>query len=136
MSGNSNSSGAGLHLPCYEYVFPGNSRTTRVMGRIEGKLKRNSYNGNILIATPDVISLRIRRDIDFVLVGNYELFTKLTMKDILECMRMIFNNNTSSYNCNDDIHSQCSLAVELIIKTALHREIIGNVSCILIMIRK
>lgn len=133
---NSSNNNTNLHLPCYEYVFPGKTRTTRLMGRIEGKVKKNNDKGNILISTPDVISLRIRRDIDFVLMGNSELFTKLTMKDILECMRMIFNNSTPIDPYNENVHFQCSLAVELIIKTALHREAIGNLSCILIMIRK
>jgi hypothetical protein len=61
-------------------------------------------------------------------MGCDGIFDQLSNDEILKCVWMTTTNNTKA----KDIHSQCGLAIDMIMKTSLIRKTLDNVTCVII----
>ena len=127
-----------LTLPCYEVVVPGKIKTTRSIGDAEAKLKKFGGKDNVIIPTPEVNSIKINDDMDFIFIGNYNLFQTMTHNDILQCVRIALNEPECYDEDKGEVnnHKVCGKAVDLIIKTAQMRNAFGSLSGILVFLRE
>lgn len=118
-------------FPFCELVKPGNFKMTRALGVVESSLK----NPKLILHNPDINSYVIERDIDFLFIGNKEIFRNLTNKDVFECIKLVFSSlcEHNEYNCKTCIHEKCKNTIDIIIKTAQYRGGFGNLSCIFIL---
>lgn len=120
-----------VDFPFCELVKPGNFKMTRALGVVESSLKYPK----LILHNPDINSFVIERDIDFLFIGNKEIFKNLTNKDIFECIKLVFSSlcEHNKYNCKECIHEKCKNTIDIIIKTAQYRGGYGNLSCIFIL---
>jgi protein phosphatase 2C family protein 2/3 len=59
-------------------VFPGRLSVSRTIGDIEAKYPKYGGNPNVVVATPEIKSFKIRNNYDFILIGCDGIFEKLT----------------------------------------------------------
>ena len=127
-----------LSLPCYEVVVPGKIPTTRSIGDVEAKVKRFGGVENVILPTPEVTTVKITDEMDFLFIGNNSIFQTMTHNDILQCVRIALNEEDCFDEDKMEInnHKVCGKAVDLIIKTAQARNAIGSLSGLLIFLRE
>lgn len=58
--------------PCR--LLPGGLAVSRAFGDIEAKIPRFGGNSNVLIAKPEITTLKINKAIDFIVLGSNHLF--------------------------------------------------------------
>lgn len=121
----------GLNLPFCEFVKPGNFRMTRAFGVVESKLA----HPHLILNSPDINSFVIEKDLDFIFVGNKEIFRNLSNKEVFECIKMVFASlcEHNEYNCQKCIHKKCANVIDIIIKSAQFRGGFGNLSAYFIL---
>ena len=104
-------------------VKPGNMKVTRTIGNIE--VKRNGCN-KVIIHKPSIIQYdltAIGNNEEYLILGNNGLFEHLKHNDIIKCLHSKKVNH---------IGEQC----DLLIKTALDKNCIDNVSIVLIRLKR
>jgi serine/threonine protein phosphatase PrpC len=109
-------------------VLPGRLSVSRSFGDIEAKHPKFGGMPNVITAVPDIISFRIDDSIDFIILGCDGIFDQLSDKDIANCVWMTMKESNRAKN----LHLQCSMAVDMVIKTSLTRKTLDNVTCVLI----
>lgn len=108
-------------------VFPGRLSVSRTFGDPEAKLVKYGGNPNVVISCPEIFSFRITNSYDFIALGCDGIFDKLSSQDTVRCAW-----NTLHCEKTDTIHSQCAIAVDSIIKNALYRRSLDNVTSVII----
>jgi hypothetical protein len=83
---------------------------------------------NVIIAVPEISVFKIKEDVDFLFLGCDGIYDQLSNSDIVDCVWMTLKDGIKSNN----IHNQCSLCVDMIIKSSLVRKTIDNVTGIFI----
>lgn len=109
-------------------VLPGRLSVCRTFGDPEAKLAQYGGNPNVIIATPEIKSFEITANHDFIIMGCDGIFDKLSNQDTVKC---VWNSVEDSLNKNQ-IHAQCALGVEYVIKNALLRKTLDNVTTVMI----
>lgn len=107
----------------------------RTFGDVEAKEPRYGGNPNVVIATPEIKSFKITKDHDFIVMSSKSRFNrvgdgvydKLTNKESIQC---VWNSVRESLAPN--IHQQCGLGVEYILKNSLVRRTLDNVTCVIV----
>ena len=64
-------------------VYPGGLRTSRSLGDFYIKSKKVNGNPGMISASPDIIELTEKEDMDFILMGSDSVYNKLSNKDIV-----------------------------------------------------
>ena len=100
-------------------VSPGGLSVSRTIGDVEAKLEKFG---------------------DFFILGCDGIFDQLTSDEVINCAWMIYNNNNKENNtlinqCKD-IHTQSGLITDLIMKSALARKSLDNVTCLFISFKE
>lgn len=111
--------------PCR--VFPGRLSVSRTFGDPEAKLPKYGGNPNVVIARPDITSFKIAADYDFVVIGCDGIFDQLSNRDVIQCAW-----NTAAQEKGSNVHQQCAFAVDSIMKNALLRRSLDNVTAVMI----
>jgi protein phosphatase PTC2/3 len=81
----------------------------------------------VVIAKPEIRSFKIDESHDFILLGCDGIFDKLNDEDSVSCVW-----KTVRQQANPDIHETLGLGVECIMKNALHRRSLDNVTVVII----
>ena len=119
-------------------VSPGGLSVSRTIGDVEAKLEKYGGNSNVVISTPDIFIYDLNKDdIDFFILGCDGIFDQLSSDEVINCAWMIYNNkdNILVSQCKD-IHKQSGLITDLIMKSALARKSLDNVTCLFISFKE
>jgi len=108
-------------------LLPGRLSVSRSFGDAEAKLQRFGGNPSVLIATPDIRSFQISPDHDFVLLGSDGVFDKVTNKEaVAEVWTSLAQRREAT------VHQQCGAAVESVLRGALERRSLDNVTVVMV----
>jgi len=107
-------------------VLPGRLSVCRTFGDAEAKLAPNG-NPNVVIAIPDIKSFKISDVHDFILMASDGIFDKLKNTECVQCVW-----NTVKTEKVPKIHQQCGVAVDCVLKNALLRRSLDNVTVLII----
>lgn len=80
-----------------------------------------------MVALPEIKSFRIDEDHDFIVMASDGIFDKISNKEAILCVWNSVNDAKS-----ENIHQQVGLGVEYIIKNALLRRTLDNVTVVII----
>ncbi|KAL4467053.1 hypothetical protein ABPG74_010650 [Tetrahymena malaccensis] len=106
-------------------VFPGRLSVSRTFGDIEAKVEKLGGNPNVVISEPEIKSFKITDDHDFIVLASDGVFDKMTSKEVIQS---VWNNEEISEN----VHKQCSVAVESILRDSLNKRSLDNVTVVMI----
>jgi hypothetical protein len=109
-------------------VMPGRLSVSRSFGDVEAKHIKFGGNPNVVTAVPDIISFKIDSTMDFIALGCDGIFDQMSDKDVGECFWLTVRDGLKA----NSLHLQCSLAIDMIIKTSLVRKTLDNVTCVII----
>eukprot|EP00826_Nyctotherus_ovalis_P002647 TRINITY_DN10533_c0_g1_i6.p2 TRINITY_DN10533_c0_g1~~TRINITY_DN10533_c0_g1_i6.p2 ORF type:complete len:277 (-),score=57.92 TRINITY_DN10533_c0_g1_i6:154-984(-) len=111
-------------------VRPGGLSVSRAVGDPVAKLPACGGNPKVVVATPDIISFKVTSEHDFVVIGSDGIFDQLSNEDVVQC---VWNSTVQEKTAN--IHQQCGAAVDCIMKNALARRSLDNISAAVIAFR-
>jgi protein phosphatase 2C family protein 2/3 len=111
-------------------IIPGRLSVSRAFGDKDAKLNDYGENNNILICTPEIVNINLRNQkVDFLIMGCDGIFEYLTNEDCVSLAWKIMKENIKNYN---NFHQMNGDIVDLIIKSALKRNSIDNVSVLFV----
>ena len=128
-------------------VFPGKLSVSRTIGDAEAKLVKFGGNPNVIISKPDIYKFNYNEDdIDYFILGCDGVFDNLSSEDVFHCVDIIVkkdkeilknkNKNDNNMKClygdKMDIHKTSGNIVDFILKAALARKSLDNVTCLYI----
>ncbi|CAG9318412.1 unnamed protein product [Blepharisma stoltei] len=108
-------------------VFPGRLSVSRTFGDIEGKHEDLGGNSEVLISSPEIKAFKVHAGYDFIVLASDGIFDKLTNKEVIQCVWSSVYEGKAQ-NC----HRQCGNAVENVMKTALIRRTLDNITVVMI----
>ncbi|CAG9317646.1 unnamed protein product [Blepharisma stoltei] len=108
-------------------VNPGRLSVSRTFGDVEAKVPQLGGNPKVVIPNPEVKSFRITKDMDFILLASDGIYDKLTNREIINCAW----NSISDVRAVD-LHHKCGAVVDSVIKLALNRRTMDNVTVVVI----
>ena len=108
-------------------VFPGRLSVSRTFGDTEAKLARFGGNPNTIIAVPEIKAFRITMEHDFIVMASDGIFDKLSNRDVIQYAWRAIRESPYS-----DIHQVSGCAVEAVMRHALQRRTLDNVTVVLI----
>ncbi len=100
---------------------------SRSFGDIEAKNPKFGGMPNVLISTPDIKSVKLTEDIDFIVLGCDGIFDQMSNEEVVESV-WITNRESKMKN----VHQQCGVGVDMIMKTSLVRRSLDNVTVVMI----
>ena len=109
-------------------IIPGKLSVSRVIGDIYAKIEKE----NVLISEPEIYKINVldKNDkIDFLLLGCDGIFDYLDNKDCIKCIWNVVYDKGNYYK---NIHDLSLNIVNMVIKTALRRRTLDNVTCIFV----
>jgi len=109
-------------------VFPGRLSVSRAFGNAEAKLPEFGGLPNVIISVPEITCFQITNESDFLVIGCDGIFDNMANEEVIKCAWMSRDDSLKVNN----IHIQCGIAVDLILKTSLLRKTLDNVTCILV----
>lgn len=101
-------------------VLPGRLAISRAFGDIDAKLKEFGGNPNVLIAVPDIRSISIKNNTDFICLGSDGIFDRLSNEEVVE---LLWERNEG----DDPLDKMCK-GVERVINEAMIRMSYDNVT--------
>jgi len=107
-------------------VLPGRLSVSRTFGDMEAKLPKYGGNPNVVIAEPEIRAMKIDKSCDFIALACDGIFDKLTNQDVIKTAW-----DSTQFRAND-IHHQCSIAVEALMKESLIRRTLDNITVVMI----
>ncbi len=101
---------------------------SRAIGDIEAK--SSIYGGilGVISSVPEIIAFKLKEEIDFILLGCDGIFDQLSNKEVIDCVWMLMKTPHLEMN----IHQQSGKAVDMIIKSAMTRKSLDNVTSTMI----
>jgi protein phosphatase 2C family protein 2/3 len=108
-------------------VLPGRLSVSRTFGDVEAKVEKYGGNPKVVIPTPDIKSFKITKDHDFIIMGCDGIFDKLNNKEAVQCIWDSIRDNLVL-----NIHYQCGVGIETILKNSLMRRSLDNVTALII----
>ena len=117
-------------------VLPGRLSVSRTFGDPEAKLAYRGGNVNVVKAEPEVHEFQISKVHDFIVMASDGVYDKMSNDDIVKCVWESCDRNKWQQNQNQkasqSVHQQCGLAVESVLKNALYRQSLDNVTVVMI----
>lgn len=116
-------------------VFPGRLSVSRTFGDVEAKISKFGGISGVIVATPEITKYNLNHSNqnnkpDFIVLGCDGIFDQISNKDIVDSVWMTMTNKDE--NRPKDLHSQCALGVDMIMKSSLVRRTLDNVTVLLI----
>jgi len=108
-------------------VLPGRLSVSRTFGDVEAKVEKYGGNPKVVVPTPEIKSFKISKDHDFLIMGCDGIFDKLNNKEAVQC---VWDSVRDSLALN--IHHQCGVGIETILKNSLMRRSLDNVTALII----
>ena len=111
-------------------IMPGKLSVTRALGDINAKNEELGGNSKVLINVPQITELNIKEiNKDFLFIGCDGIFEHLNNDDVNKCIWNLFNEKKENYVKN--IHKFCGDAVDMVMKSALRRKSLDNISAMI-----
>ena len=111
-------------------VFPGRLSVSRTFGDIEAKLPKFGGIPNVLTSIPDIISFKISDENDFLFLGCDGIYDLFENEELVNAIFMVFPEKNKGKE--QSVHFMCGRSVDMIMKTALSRNSIDNITSVLI----
>ncbi|CAG9324736.1 unnamed protein product [Blepharisma stoltei] len=108
-------------------VIPGRLAVSRSFGDIHAKLPEFGGIPNVLISVPEITKFNISASSDFLILGSDGLFDKLNNREIVESICQ----STRRLETHD-LHSACGIAIEEVIKAAMDKNSLDNITGVII----
>ena len=110
-------------------VMPGSLSVSRTIGDIQAKNNKFGGLANVIIAEPDIFVYDLsKEDFDFIILGCDGIYEKLSNKELIDGIWMIINDNKDKL----DIHQLSGKISDFILKAALARKSLDNVTCVFV----
>lgn len=109
-------------------ILPGRLSISRSFGDVHAKLPQFGGMSNVLIAEPEVLEITYSDKIDFILLGCDGIYDHLSNEEIVKAIWM----TTKKEFLSENIHSQSSLAIDMILKTSMIRKSSDNVTSVFV----
>jgi len=109
-------------------VFPGRLSVSRTFGDVEAKLSKFGGMSGVIIAVPDITQFKINSEMDFIVLGCDGIYDQLNNKEVVDCVWMTMKESPRAKN----LHIQCGMAVDMVLKTSLVRRTLDNVTAVMI----
>ena len=113
-------------------VLPGRLSVSRTFGDPEAKFEFRSGNPRVVVCQPDIKAFKIQKEHDFIVLGCDGIFDKLSNEDVSQCVWNSVNLDNKDQKLAQNVHQQSGLAVEAILKNALYRQSLDNVTVVMI----
>lgn len=107
-------------------VLPGRLSVSRTFGDPEAKLIALGGKPGVIVAEPEVKSFKITEKFDFVVLASDGIYDKLNNKDVVQCV-----SSAAGEMGHKSVHDVCGSAVECIVKNALMRKSLDNVTVVI-----
>lgn len=108
-------------------VLPGRLSVCRTFGDAEAKIASLGGNPNVVIPLPEIKSFKISDNHDFIIMASDGIFDKMSNKDVVQC---VWNGVKSEKRSK--VHQQCGVGVDTILKNALLRRSLDNVTTLMV----
>lgn len=108
-------------------VRPGGLSVSRAIGDPVAKFPSYGGNPKVVVSTPDITSFKITNDHDFIIIGSDGIFDQLSNEDVVKC---VWNSTLQEKALN--VHKQCGVAIDCIMKNALARRSLDNITAAII----
>jgi protein phosphatase 2C family protein 2/3 len=108
-------------------VLPGRLSVCRTFGDIEAKLPKFGGNPNVVIAVPEIKSFKIAPEYDFIVLASDGIYDKMSSREVVKTVW-----ESTELEKASSIHQQCGLAVENILRDAIHRRTLDNITVVII----
>ena len=102
---------------------------SRTIGDIEAKLPIYKGKPIIIIFTPEINSFKIESEHDFLVLGSDGIFDKLENREVINLAWKAVDENKQKF---EDENILCGLSAELILKGAICKRTLDNVTVIMI----
>ena len=112
------------------FINPSNFPFSRSIGDYE--LKNNNKTKGIIVSEPDVIVIESNCDMDFILMGGFEIFLYMKNEDICKC---VFNSFYKGIKLNLDYYKILNYVGTSIIETAIDYGAKDNLSIVLLIMK-
>ena len=112
------------------FINPSNFPFSRSIGDYE--LKNNVKTKGIIISEPDVIEIEANSDMDFILIGGFEIFLHMKNEEICKCIFKAFHKGIKK---NLDYPNILSYVGTSIIETAIDYGAKDNLSIVLLIMK-
>ena len=114
-------------------VLPGRLSVSRTFGDIQAKDEKFGGNKTVIIALPDITEIELNDEYNLIIMGSDGIFDVLSNEELLECIDIVLKEKKIMGNIkNEDIHQLCGDFTNMIIKSALAKESLDNITCIVI----
>ena len=108
-------------------VFPGRLSVSRTFGDTEAKIQSKGGNPKVVVSTPEIKTFKIDKTHDFVILAWDGIFDKLSDREWVDWVW-----NSVYQNPQQDVHQVLGLGAEWIMKNALNRRSLDNVTVVII----
>jgi protein phosphatase 2C family protein 2/3 len=108
-------------------VLPGRLSVCRAVGDIEAKFTRFGGNPNVVIAKPEITTLKISREHDFIFMGSDGIYDKMSNEEVIAVIQSSLRSPEVK-----GFHDLMRVGVENVIKESLLKKSLDNVTGILI----
>ena len=122
-------------------VLPGRLSVSRTFGDIEAKTEKFGGKKGVIIPNPDITEFEMNNEFDFMVIGCDGIFDVLSNEDLYEIWKIILKIEKDDIEKYKDIEKNmeintdklCGNFAELIIKSAMAKNSLDNVSCIVVL---
>ena len=111
---------------------PGRLSVSRTFGDPLAKFERFGGNPDVVIATPDITSIKVdMKKHDFIVVASDGIFDRMTSEEVIS---MVWDQVSIIHEAlyMPTVHELCGKGVERILRAAMHRGTSDNLSAIVI----
>lgn len=121
-------------------VHPGGLSVSRSFGDISAKLPSLGGRPNVVIATPEIKEIDLKKEMDFVFIGSDGVFDKLSNEEIAKCVwdsakRTLLCSAGRSTLAGCSIHEVCGKCSKDVIDLAMDKGSTDNVTGVLIALK-
>jgi len=109
-------------------VFPGRLSVSRTIGDAEAKLIKFKGNPKVVIPDPDIYQIKLDNDFDFIMLGCDGIFDRLSTYETIGAAWKIFQKRPDAVT----VHPLCGEAAENILRTAMLKRTLDNVTVVII----
>jgi len=111
-------------------AFPGRLSVSRTIGDIEAKLPHLGGNPNVVVATSDIKSFKIRNNHDFIMIGCDGIFEKLDNIDVNEA---VWEASKPQAEFDDrTIHEKLGASVDAILQMSAFKKSFDNITAVIV----
>jgi serine/threonine protein phosphatase PrpC len=111
-------------------VNPGGLNVSRTIGDIEAKLPKLGGKPGVISALPELKTLKVAKELDFILMGSDGIFDKMENDELVKtCWKAIEDYKNEPLT---DLRAVCLKAVEDVMIRCLAKKTLDNISLILI----